>query len=104
MAMMPGQTGNAEQDKLLMEYLVTMGGMQPEAEDIARQRKTVDMLRDQSQMPQMRGNSRVQTAANPLEFLGSIAGQGAAAYRENDANVRSAALRKIGRASCRERV
>ncbi len=59
-----------DQNQMMMDYLLEMGAMQPEQEELARKRATVDALRGMSQQsPGMRGNGRMQIAANPLEFL-----------------------------------
>jgi hypothetical protein len=59
-----------DQNQMMMDYLLEMGAMQPEQEQLARQRALVDQMRGMSQRsPEMRGNSNVQVAANPLEFL-----------------------------------
>jgi hypothetical protein len=59
-----------DQNQMMMDYLLEMGAMQPEQEELARKRAMVDQLRGMSQRsPEMRGNGRMQVAANPLEFL-----------------------------------
>jgi len=59
-----------DQNQMMLDYLLEMGAMQPEQEELARKRATVDALRGMStRSPDMRGNGRVQVAANPLEFL-----------------------------------
>lgn len=61
-----------DQNQMMLEYLMQMGELQPEQAAIARKQALVDQLRQGGATPGMRGNSRLQTAANPLEFLNSV--------------------------------
>lgn len=73
-----------------VEQLIAAGMAPAEIESLQKQLQQAQMLQ-RTPMPEMRGNSRVQTAANPLEFLGAgmqqYAGmrQGQAAQQQMDA-------------------
>jgi len=84
-------TGQSGQDDLMLEYLLEMGALSPEQEEIARQRSLVDQLRSTPQ-PGMRNAGRVTVAANPLEHIAGVAGQGLASWKENKANAAGKAL------------
>jgi hypothetical protein len=75
----------------MLEYLLEMGALAPEEEDLARQRALVDQLRSTPQ-PGMRNAGRVMVAANPLEHVAGVLGQGLASYKEQGANTASKAL------------
>ena len=77
-----------DQNQMMLDYLLKMGELQPEQEEMMRQRSMVDTLRQRGmQMPEMRGGGRgFQTAANPLEFLSTVASSAAAKYKEKDAD------------------
>lgn len=77
--------GQSGQDDLMLEYLLEMGALSPEQEEIARQRSMVDQLRSAPQ-PGMRNAGRAVVAANPLEHIAGVVGQGLASYKENKAN------------------
>lgn len=55
-----------------MEFAELMAPYGPREKEIERQQAYADQLRD-TKAPEMRGNARIQTAANPLEFLGASA-------------------------------
>jgi hypothetical protein len=89
--------GGGGQDDMLLQYLMEMGAMQPEQENIARKRMMVDALRQQSQVPQgvtNQGGRGYQPARSPLESIVAPAmGQGLASYQEGGANAASQALK-----------
>jgi hypothetical protein len=74
---MPGFL-NPEGDEVSEEELLQLMGLGviPDQQNLLKdQMAEANALRDKSRAgPQMRGNSRVQTAANPLEFLSSYLG------------------------------
>jgi hypothetical protein len=81
------ETNMADRDDVMLDYLMEMGTMKPQADKIAQQQAMVQALRQNAappQMPQTRG--RLQPASNPLEMLGSIANAGAGAYAQQQAN------------------
>jgi hypothetical protein len=62
-----------------IQQLMALGIIPEKQQALQGQFERANMLRDQAmQAPQMRGNYRVQTAANPLEFLAS----GMQAYKQ----------------------
>jgi hypothetical protein len=62
-----------------IQQIIAMGGLDDQNALLSGQLERANALRDQAlQSPQMRGNNRVQTAANPLEFLAS----GVTAYKQ----------------------
>jgi hypothetical protein len=87
-----GQSGQgSSQDDLLLDYMMEMGMLAPEEERIARQRGLVDQLRARP-TPEGRQAGRVYVAANPLEHLAGVAGQGLASWKENKADAASEVL------------
>lgn len=63
-----------------IQELIALGALPDQQAAIQQQLEQAQYLRDQAmQAPQMRGNGRVQTAANPLEFLAA----GLQGYRAN---------------------
>jgi hypothetical protein len=81
------QAGDTGQDDLMLQYLLEMGALTPQEAEIARQRKMVDELRGQSQVPtETRNAGRLQVARSPLEMLAPAVGQFAATYKEGQAN------------------
>ena len=87
-----GPNGPADKDRMLMDYLTSQGALQPQVQEIARQRALAEQLR-KTPLPGMRGGGgRVQTAANPLEFLGALGQQGVGAYQGQQADVGQKAL------------
>lgn len=98
--MNPGQM-NPSQDELLMEYLLEMGALQPEEQQLGRQRSMIDALRQQSQVPTATmnaGGRGYQPARSPLEMLAPAIGQGLASYKERGVDTAAKALkdRRIG--------
>ena len=75
-----------DQNQMMLQYLMEMGALQPEAEEVQRQRALVQQLRQGGQMPGMRQVGRVAVAANPLEFLNSVGNTGLAEFRNQSAN------------------
>ena len=73
-------------DQAFIDYLMEMGALQPQEQDIARQRAMVEQLRGNAQMPGMRQAGRVVQAANPLEFLSSVGSGYMAQQREQGAD------------------
>ena len=68
-------------DDLMLDYLMGMGALQPEADKVAQQQSLVNLLRQGGmQAPQMRQAGRFQVAASPLEFLGQVANAAGGAY------------------------
>ena len=53
-----------------LDKIAGLGIIPDKQSALDRQMKTAEALR-YNNMPEMRGNSRIQTAANPLEFLAS---------------------------------
>jgi len=87
-----GQSGQgSSQDDLLLDYMMEMGLLAPEEEKIARQRGMVDQLRARP-TPEGRQAGRVYVAANPLEHLAGVAGQGLASWKEKKADTASEGL------------
>jgi hypothetical protein len=84
-----------QDDQDLMDYLLELGTLTPQQEQAMRQQKQVELLRQGSEMPQMRNAGRMVQAANPLEFLNSAARTGAAEYKQRGAD---AAMDKYGAA------
>lgn len=82
-------------DKDMMDYLLELGSLTPQQEAALRQQKKVDLLREGSAMPGMRQAGRMVQAANPLEFLNSVARTGAAEYKQRGAD---AAMDSYGQA------
>jgi len=76
----------------MMDLFTRLGKLQPEQQKLARDRAMVGRLREGGAMPGMRQAGGVQMAANPLEFLGSMAHQGLGAYKEDQANKAEEAL------------
>ena len=75
-----------DQDRMMLEYLMEMGAMAPEQEGINRQRAMVEQLRQRGGMPGMRDSGRMVHAANPLEFLSSVANTGLGEYKNRQAD------------------
>ena len=75
-----------DQNQMMLEYLMQMGAMQPEQEAIGRQREMANQLRQGGQTPGMRGNGRMQHAANPLEFLSAVGSNYGALQKDKQAN------------------
>lgn len=76
-----------------IEKLVA-AGMVPEEIDALQKQLTQAQMLQGTQMPEMRGNGRVQTAANPLEFIGAGLQQYAGKRRGDAAQAQIDALRK----------
>lgn len=85
-----GQSGMS-MDEAMLDYLLEMGALSPEQEQLARQRSMVDQLRATPQ-PGMRNAGRAVVAANPLEHIAGVVGQGLASYKENKSDAASKAL------------
>lgn len=75
-----------QDDREMMEYLLELGSLTPQQEAAMRQQKQVDMLREGAGTPGMRQAGRMVQAANPLEFLNSMARTGAAEYTQRGAD------------------
>jgi hypothetical protein len=88
----PPPPGQPNQDQLMLDYLTTMGGLQPQHAEIARKRALVEQLRKGGQMGQMRNAGRMQVAQHPLEMLGALANTGVGAYKAQQADEDQAAL------------
>ena len=73
-------------DQDMMDYLLELGALTPQQERAMRQQKQVEMLRQGSEMPGMRNAGRTVQAANPLEFLNSVARGGLADYTQKQAD------------------
>lgn len=73
--------------------LAALSGISEEEAMLAKQLQQAQMLQ-QRQGPQMRGNGRVQTAANPLEFVGAGLQQYAGMRREKELMGKMDELRK----------
>lgn len=73
--------------------LVAMGAIPEEQAALAKQIQQAQMLQQRAG-PEMRGNGRVQTAANPLEFVGAGLQQYAGMRKEKAAQAQMDALRK----------
>lgn len=82
-----------DQNQMMLEYLMSMGALQPEQDDIARQRQMADQLRQGAQTPQMRQSGRVNVAANPLEFLASVGSGYGAQQMDKQADAANKAYR-----------
>lgn len=72
-------------DQLLMEYLMQQGAAQPAQQKIAQQRALAQQLRQGGAAPGMRSSrssvgGTMDTAAHPLEMLGSLANTAAGTY------------------------
>jgi len=85
-----GQSGMG-MDEAMLDYMLEMGALTPEQEQLARQRQMVDQLRATPQ-PGMRQAGRMVVAANPLEHLAGVAGQGLASYKERGADAAAKGL------------
>jgi hypothetical protein len=75
-----------QDDQDLMDYLLEVGALSPQQEQAMRQQKQVELLRGGAGMPGMRSAGRATVAANPLEFLSSIAHTAGAEGMQNQAN------------------
>jgi hypothetical protein len=73
-----------DQQQMMLEYLLGLGELQPQQDEMAHQRERVGQLRGMGAMPGMRQAGRVSVAANPLEFLGAVGAQGAATLGDKD--------------------
>lgn len=73
--------------------LVELGMIPEEQAQLAKQMQQAQMLQ-QGAGPEMRGNGRVQTAANPLEFGAQLLKQYAGQRREKDLMSKMDALQK----------
>jgi len=73
--------GPSTQDKMLMDLYTRMGALDPEQKKITRQRAMVEQLRKGAGTPGMRDTGKLTVAANPLEFLSSIAHTGLGTYQ-----------------------
>ena len=73
-------------DQQLLDYLLEIGAMQPQQEQLARKRALVDQLRQGGRTPGMRQAPGMVQAAHPLEFLGALAHQGVGQYKEGQAD------------------
>lgn len=76
-----------------IQKLVAAGMVPEEIEALQKQLVQAQMLRG-TPMPEMRGNGRVQTAANPMEFIGAGLQQYAGKRRADAAQSQIDALRK----------
>lgn len=54
-----------------LDSLMQTGVSEEELQQLMQQMSVANALRGNVQQPEMRGNGRVQTAANPLEFIGA---------------------------------
>jgi hypothetical protein len=79
----------SEQDRLMLEYLMSQGAQQPEMQAMERQRAMLGRLRQQAQMPQGdytqtgAGTPAIYVQPHALQNLASVLGQGVAGYGEN---------------------
>jgi hypothetical protein len=73
----PPQAGQPDQSRLLEEALLGTYGDVMENDSLGEQLARAEALRNVA-APEMRGNGRVQTAANPMEFIG----RGITQYRQ----------------------
>ena len=73
-------------DQALMDYLLEIGAMQPQQEQLAQKRALVNQLRQGGRTPGMRASPGMVHAANPLEFLGALAHQGVGQFKEGQAD------------------
>ena len=84
-----------EQDRLMLEYMMSQGAQQPEMQNIERQRMMLGRLRQQTQVPQGdytqtgAGTPSIYVQPHALQNLAGILGQGVAGYGENQLNQRS---------------
>jgi hypothetical protein len=77
----------ADRDDVMLDYLMEMGTMKPQADKIAQQQAMVQALRQNAQMPEAPNmGGRLHPASNPMAMLGSIANAGAGAYAQQQAN------------------
>lgn len=76
-----------------LAQIVGMGGNADQQEMLKKQLANAQALQGRP-MPEMRGNGRVQTAANPMEFVGNLMQQYAGQRREKDAMSKIDALQK----------
>jgi hypothetical protein len=91
-----GQMGQS-MDPMMLDYLLEMGALTPEQEQLARQRQMVQGLRDSSSMENVRDTrnaGRAQVARSPLEMLAPAIGQGLAAYKDKGLDTQAAALKQ----------
>lgn len=85
----------SEQDRLMLEYMMSQGAQQPEMQNIERQRMMLGRLRQQAQMPQGdytpggAGAPPIYVRPHALQNLAGVLGQGVAGYGENMLNKRS---------------
>jgi hypothetical protein len=92
MSNVPGM-GAGMQDDMMLDYLLEMGALTPEQEQVMRQRSMVDQLRASSQVPtDTRNAGRAQVARHPLEMLAPVVGQGIASWKEKKADTAAKAL------------
>lgn len=72
-------------DDLMFEYLLQMGGMQPEMQDLKRKQQMIDALRDRANEP-LRGQmvGKYYVAPSPLQGLGQLGQAALANYQQNN--------------------
>lgn len=106
MSNVPGM-GAGMQDDMMLDYLLEMGALSPEQEQVMRQRKMIDELRGASQVPtETRNAGRLQVARHPLEMIAPVLGQGIASWKERGADAAAKGLqdkRLAGIKSMRDR-
>jgi hypothetical protein len=71
-------------DDDMLEYLMSIGALQPEQENIARKQAMISQLRQQGRLPEMRQAGRLVVASNPFETLGSVLHQGLGQYEQGN--------------------
>jgi hypothetical protein len=92
------QAGQPDQSRMLEEALLGTYGDVMENDALGEQMARADALRNTAS-PEMRGNGRVQTAANPMEFIGRGMQQWEGRKRANAIEGQQAATRgRIGEA------
>jgi hypothetical protein len=91
--MMPGEDNVNQQE--MLEYLMSIGAVQPELQQLQRQQAMLARLRQSTQpptgdyTPAGAGAPPIYVRPHALQNLSSILGQGVAGYGETAANQRS---------------
>jgi hypothetical protein len=70
----------ADQQRMMMDYFMRMGQLDPERQQAMRQQAMADQLRKAAPMPGQRSSGRFLTRTNPTELLANVGGNIGGAY------------------------
>lgn len=76
-----------------LQKIIAMGGIPEEQAALQKQLEQARLLQG-TPLPEMRGNGRVQTAANPMETIGALIQQYAGMKKGRELESKADALRK----------